>query len=156
MKSFKTAFLLLSFCFTAMAISSAQAQTDGLGDVRGNREALRMGLYPPDVIMKHQQRLGITAEQRRSISKAVQKFQAEVADLQWTLQNDQQLLQQALAAYPIAAPAALKQAEKVLDLESRFKLAHFKLLVAIKNELMQNQVDILNRTIRERMGKKRS
>jgi hypothetical protein len=86
----------------------------------------------------------------------VQKFQAEVADLQWTLQNDQQLLQQSLAAYPVEAPTTLRQAEKVLELESRFKLAHFKLLVAIKNELMQEQVDMLNRTIRERMGKKRS
>ena len=156
MKSLKAVFLLLSVCFAAMTVSSAQAQTEGLGDVRGNREALRMGLYPPDIIMKHQQRLGITGEQRRSISKAVQKFQAEVADLQWTLQNDQQLLQQSLAAYPVAAAATLKQAQKVLELESRFKLAHFKLLVAIKNELVQDQVDMLNRTIAERMGKKRS
>ncbi|MFT6050915.1 MAG: hypothetical protein ACI9B9_000554 [Halioglobus sp.] len=156
MKSSNAIFLALSFCLATMAVSSTQAQTEGLGDVRGNKEALRMGLYPPDIIMKHQQRLGITGEQRRSILKAVQKFQAEVADLQWTLQNDQQLLQQSLAAYPVEAPTTLRQAEKVLELESRFKLAHFKLLVAIKNELMQEQVDMLNRTIRERMGKKRS
>jgi hypothetical protein len=44
----------------------------------------------------------------------------------------------------------------VLKMESRFKLAHFKLLVAIKNELKQDQVDMLNRTIRERLGKNRS
>jgi hypothetical protein len=156
MKFLKVAFLLLSFSFAALAVSQAQAQTEGLGDARGKKEALLMGLYPPDIVMKHQQRLGITEEQRRSISKAVQKFQSEVADLQWTLQNDQQLLQQSLSAYPIEAPATLKQVEKVLELESRFKLSHFKLLVAIKNELTQDQVNMLNRTIRERMGKKRS
>jgi hypothetical protein len=156
MKSLKALFIVLSLCATTMTVFSAETQTEALGDVRGTKEALRMGLYPPDIIMKHQQRLGITSEQRRSILKAVQKFQAEVADLQWTLLNDQQLLQQALAAYPVEATTTLKQAEEVLKMESRFKLAHFKLLVAIKNELKQDQVDMLNRTIRERMGKNRS
>ncbi|MFT4518099.1 MAG: hypothetical protein ACI9JM_000476 [Halioglobus sp.] len=155
MKSVKAVFLLFSFCFAALVVSQAQAQIEGLDDARGKREALMMGLYPPDIIMKHQQRLGITDGQRRSISKAVQKFQGEVADLQWTLQNDQQLLQQSLSAYPVEAPATLKQVEKVLELESQFKLAHFKLLVAIKNELTQDQVDMLNRTIHERKSKKR-
>ena len=108
-----------------------------------------MGLYPPDIIMRHQQRLGITDEQRAAISEAVKKFQTDVAGLQWTLQNDQQLLVQALSGYKVDAKEALAQAEHVLALESQFKLLHFELLIATKNELTEVQIDMLRRFIRE-------
>jgi hypothetical protein len=70
------------------------------------------------------------------------------------LQNDQQLLRQSLGAHPIAAGDALRQAEKVLALEAEFKIAHFKLLIAIKNEFTEDQVDMLQRNISEKLGQK--
>ena len=149
MKTMKAALFVLGICLTVFA------QAEGLDDARGKREVIMMGLYPPDIIMKHQQRLGITDAQRRSISGAVQKFQAEVADLQWNLQNAQQLLQQSLTGYPIEAGDAMEQVETVLALEAEFKLAHFKMLIAIKNELTGEQVDALKRGIRNKLAQNR-
>ncbi|MFK7974731.1 MAG: Spy/CpxP family protein refolding chaperone [Halioglobus sp.] len=115
-----------------------------------NRELLRMGLYPPDLLMRHQQKLGITDTQRKRIAALVRDFQEEVADLQWNLQNDQQTLNQALSGYPISAADTLEHAQKVLVLESEFKLAHFRLLIGIKNVLSKEQVDLIDALIKQR------
>lgn len=115
-----------------------------------NRELLRMGLYPPDLLMRHQQKLGITDTQRKRIAALVRDFQEEVADLQWNLQNHQQTLNQALSGYPISAADTLEHAQKVLVLESEFKLAHFRLLIGIKNVLSKEQVDLIDALIKQR------
>lgn len=134
---------------------SAQAQTDSVEGPASQREVLMLGLYPPDLIMRHQQKLGISDAQRKSIAAAVRKFQSEVADLQWTMQNDQQIFRQFLGTYPVVEGQTLKQAEKVLQLESEFKLAHFKLLIAIKNLLSKEQVELIDHTLKQRRKKGR-
>ena len=143
--------LLLTMLFgCALAISSAiQAQPQGADRTFKHREILRMGLYPPDIIMRHQQRLGITGEQREIIAGAVSKFQTDVAGLQWELQNEQQLLQQSLSGYRVETADTLVQVEKVLELESQFKLLHFELLIAIKNALTEKQIDTIRTRIRQ-------
>jgi len=148
MTALKAFLIVLAICF----VSLAQAQ--GLDDAKGKRETIMMGLYPPDIIMKHQQRLGITDSQRKNISRAVQRFQSEVAELQWTMQNDQQQLHQFFSGYVIETDKALAQAERVLALESQFKLAHFKLLIAIKNELTEDQIDMVDQSIKSRTDKR--
>jgi hypothetical protein len=65
-----------------------------------------------------------------------------------------QLLRQSFSGYSIATEAALAQAERVLGLESGFKLAHFKLLIAIKNELTEKQIDMINGFIKQRRNQK--
>jgi len=131
-----------------LALSSAtQAQ---LADSADKRAALKMGLYPPDIIMRHQQRLGITPAQRSEMTAAVREFQSEVAELQWTLQSEQQTLRQSLASVDIDSKAALAQVDTVLALENEFKRAHFRLLIAIKNALTEDQVDMINQEMRKR------
>lgn len=140
--------LMVAACFSlATASPGTVAQTDFTRSVHGKREALKMGLYPPDVIMRHQQALGITVAQRKDIIAAVQRFQTDVADLQWTMQNEQQKMQQAFATYDIDTTESLALAENVLSLESRFKLAHLKLLITIKNALTDEQIDKINQEI---------
>ena len=139
-----------------LPISQAQAQGSPAENAAKNREVLMMGLYPPDIIMKHQRRLGITDTQRRQISAAVKTFQSDVAELQWNLQNEQQAFKHALSGYRIETEAALAMAENILEMESEFKLAHFKLLFAIKNELTQEQIDMIRRELRERRERARS
>lgn len=129
---------------------SAWGQSPSM-DTKDNREVLRMGLYPPDILMRQQQRLGITAEQRRAIVGHVKAFQADVAELQWEMPSDQQALRTTLNSYPVDAEAALAQAQAVLEKESRFKQAHFRLLIAIKNELTEEQVTMINTEIKRRL-----
>lgn len=129
---------------------AAQAQDSSLGGVASTRQILQLGLYPPDIIMKHQQALGITDQQRETIYAAVKVFQAEVGQLQWTLQNKQQIFKQALGKHRIESEQALSQARQILAMESEFKLAHFKLLFAIKNALTQTQIEMIEKQLRER------
>ena len=144
MKPIKALLIAISFCVVI------PLQADGLDGEKSKREVLMMGLYPPDTIMRHQQRLGITDEQRRNISKAVKEFQSEVAELQWTMQNEQQLMRQSFSGYRVSTEEALARAERVLGLESEFKLAHFRLLIATKNELTEKHIDMIKRFIKQR------
>ena len=124
------------------------AQTLDTDNPRSHREVLAMGLYPPDLIMRHQQRLGITDAQRDEMLKQVRAFQDDVADLQWNLQNEQQLLRQTLAQDRIDLETAMPQVEQVLRMESEFKRAHFRLLIAIKNALTEEQIGMIREYLR--------
>jgi len=140
--------LLTAVLFLAGA--AALAQGAAMEDARSHREVLAMGLFPPDIIMRHQQRLGITDEQRASMLKLVQKFQNDVAELQWKMENEQQQMRQALAENRIDAAAVLPRVERVLQMESEFKLAHFRLLIGIKNELDEEQIEMIRQHLRKR------
>ena len=148
MKVTKMALFALCFCLATLG------QADILKGGKGKREALKMGLYPPDIIMRQQKRLGITDAQRKEITGAVKNFQSQVADLQWSMQSEQQSLRESFAGYTINTEESLAQAEKVLALESQFKLEHFRLLIAIKNSLTEEQIDTINREIKRRRDAK--
>ena len=144
MKFANAILIMLTLCL------ALPVQADVLENKAANRKALMMGLYPPDLIMKHQEQLQITNEQRRNITDAVKQFQSEVADLQWDLQAEQQKLQKALSGHPIASNESLAQVDQVLTLETEFKKAHFRLLIAIKNVLTQAQIDEIDAAVKRK------
>lgn len=131
-------------------VSAVTAQSAAV-DKKDNREILRMGLYPPDILMRQQQRLGITRAQRGDIAALVRDFQGEVTELQWSMPAEQQKLRDIVNQSDIDSEAALAQVETVLKMESEFKLDHFKLLIAIKKALTAEQIDMLDRAIRRRV-----
>ncbi|MFT6289043.1 MAG: Spy/CpxP family protein refolding chaperone [Alcanivorax sp.] len=136
--------LLVCWIPLAAAQNSANADTD-------NRDVLRMGLYPPDILMRQQQSLNISGEQRTAIAELVREFQGDVTELQWAMPNEQQKLRKMLTEDSIDAKPALEQAAKVLEMETTFKMAHFDMLIAIKNELTEEQIRTLNTAIRRRL-----
>ena len=142
----------ITLALLLLAVGSGVLAQGGSGqDARPNhREVLAMGLYPPDIIMRHQQTLGITDVQRGRMLKLVRAFQDEVAELQWNLQSEQQLLRQSLVQDEVDAQAVLPRVERVLQMESEFKLAHFRLLIAVKNELSQEQIAMIKRRLSQR------
>ncbi|MEZ5568692.1 MAG: hypothetical protein R3E54_10205 [Halioglobus sp.] len=126
------------------------AQSVDIDDPRANLQAIRMGLYPPDLIMRHQEALGISADQRKAMLKLVRQFQDDVAELQWDLQHEQQLMRADLARDSLDEAAVMPRVERVLQMESEFKRAHFKLLIAIKNTLTAEQIAMIKQRIRQR------
>ena len=148
----KSAKLLLA-CLLMCWVSLSAAQDAARGE-KDHREVLRMGLYPPDILMRQQQVLGISSEQRKEIAALVQDFQGKVTELQWAMPNEQQKLKMMLNASNIDSEAALTQAAQVLKMESEFKLAHFELLIAIKNELTDEQINTLDKAIKRRLPAK--
>ena len=141
------------FLATLMLSCACAVTAQGLGiEEKDNRKVLLMGLYPPDILMRQQQRLGITNEQRTEIAALVRDFQADVSELQWSMPAEQQKLREMLDKPDIEAEVALTQAASVLKMESQFKLDHFKLLIAIKNALTDDQVNMLDRAIKRRIS----
>ena len=141
---------LILFTLLLAVAATAGAQTLDTDNPRSHREVLAMGLYPPDLIMRQQQRLGITDDQRDEMLKQVRAFQDDVADLQWNLQNEQQRLRQALAQDRVEPETAMPRVEQVLRMESEFKRAHFRLLIAIKNALTEEQIGMIREHLRRR------
>ncbi len=148
MNLLKPLLLIAMLCLTTITLAQTKPNLN-------SREALGMGLYPPDTIMRHQQALGISADQRRDMAEAVRQFQSEVAELQWNLQSEQQTLKQLLQNTRVDTNAASVQVDKVLALETRFKKAHFRLLIAVKNDLTEQQIGLIEEKLKKRRAETR-
>jgi len=96
-------------------------------------------LFPPELVMQHQQDIGLRAEQRVTITKAIQDFQTKVVDLQWRMQDQSQRLATLLEKPAVDQAAALAQVDEVLGVEREVKRAHITLLIQIKNTLSAEQ-----------------
>jgi Spy/CpxP family protein refolding chaperone len=96
-------------------------------------------LFPPELVMQHQQDIALRPEQRATITKAIQDFQAKVVDLQWRMQEQSQRLLTLLERPAVDQAAALAQVDEVLGVEREVKRAHLGLLILIKNTLTAEQ-----------------
>jgi len=96
-------------------------------------------LFPPEVVMQHQQDIALRPEQRAAITKAIQEFQNKVVDLQWKMQDQSQRLVTLLEKPTVDQAAALTQVDEVLGVEREVKRAHITLLIQIKNTLSPEQ-----------------
>jgi Spy/CpxP family protein refolding chaperone len=96
-------------------------------------------LFPPELVMKYQQALGITPTQRATITAAIGKTQGQMLNVQWDMQSATQKLADLLNATPVDETAALAQVDRVLGLEREVKRAQLSLVIRIKNALTREQ-----------------
>ena len=108
------------------------AQTPGEDPIAKN-------VFPPELVMKHSQVIGLDDRQRAAIKDNVQSVQAKFLDAQWDLQEESQKLVRLLQAQPVNEAAVLAEVDKVLALEREIKRAQIALLVKIKNLLTEPQ-----------------
>jgi Spy/CpxP family protein refolding chaperone len=100
-------------------------------------------LFPPELVMQHQQALRLTPEQRTSITQGIRDLQLKVLDLQWKMQDEAQKLTALVEGSRVDEAQTLAQVDRVLGIEREIKRAHMALLVRIKNVLEQRQQDTL-------------
>jgi Spy/CpxP family protein refolding chaperone len=100
-------------------------------------------VFPPELVMKYQQKIGLRAEQRTAITEAIQQVQSRVVEQQWRMQEEAQKLGELLQAMPVNESAVLAQVDRVLSIEREVKRAHMTLLVRIKNTLTREQQAML-------------
>ncbi|HEX3552470.1 MAG TPA: periplasmic heavy metal sensor [Thermoanaerobaculia bacterium] len=124
----KALFLLLAF------LAAAAAWAEPAGD-----DPLGKYLFPPDLVMKYSQDLGLDERQRTAVKENVQKAQTKFVDLQWELQEATQKMIHLLQARPVDEAAALAAADKVLGLERDIKRTQLSLLIRLKNLLSEPQ-----------------
>jgi Spy/CpxP family protein refolding chaperone len=121
--------LLVLVALAAVAHADPTPPDDPIGD----------RLFPPDLIMAHQQDLKLDDATRKSIVTQVQDFQTAAVKLQWDLKAAGDALAQALDHPAIDDAKALALADKVMALEHDLKRAHLSLLIRLKNTLTPAQ-----------------
>lgn len=134
MKTFRIC-LVPALALLAVATAGAGAQQPP----QAPDDPLARVLFPPELVMQHQQDIGLRAEQRAAITKAIQDFQGKVVDLQWRMQEQSQRLASLLEKPAVDQAAALTQVDEVLSVEREVKRAHITLLINIKNTLSAEQ-----------------
>jgi Spy/CpxP family protein refolding chaperone len=139
MKHFGTGLLI---GLAVMAVGFAQGPQ---AQRRPQADRLQDLLVPPDLVMRNQQAIGLTAEQQTAILKEISTAEAEFTQLRWTLQREIGTLVDLLQRPGVDEATVLSQLDRVLDLESRMKRARFLMAFRVKSHLTDEQVRMLDR-----------
>lgn len=110
---------------------------------RAQEDVIERHLFPPELVMAHQQDIGLTEEQREKIKLTMQQAQSDFLDFQWDLQVESRKMGELLEASPVDEGAVLEQADRVMALEREIKKTQLSLLIRIKNTLTESQQDRL-------------
>jgi Spy/CpxP family protein refolding chaperone len=102
-------------------------------------DPLRDVLFPPEVVMQHQQAVGLSDEQKNNLKVEVRQAQLKFTELQWTLQDEMERLAALLKQSKVDEKLAASQLDKVLAAEREIKRAQLMLLIRIKNNLTPAQ-----------------
>ena len=102
-------------------------------------DPLRDVLFPPEVVMQHQQAVGLSDEQKNNLKVEVRQAQLKFTELQWTLQDEMERLSALLKQSKVDEKQAALQLDKVLAAEREIKRAQLMLLIRIKNDLTPAQ-----------------
>ena len=113
-------------------------------------DAIGEALFPPELVMQHQQELGLTTEQRNFIRTELQKTQPRLIDLQFQLHDEVETMASLLKQDRVDEQRVLAQLDKVLNQEREIKRQHISLLLRIKNQLSTEQ----QARLREMRGKR--
>ena len=104
-----------------------------------NQNPLEQSFFPPDLVMRHQEELGLNEEQRTSIRAGLRDAQQKFIDWQWKLESELESMASLIRQPQVDEQQALAQLEKDLTIEREIKRTQIALLVHIKNKLTPEQ-----------------
>jgi TonB-dependent SusC/RagA subfamily outer membrane receptor len=96
-------------------------------------------MFPPELVMAHQQAIGLTDPQRLTIQTAIKDAQLKLVDLQFKMSQEVEKLQKLIQGVSVDQAKALDQADHLLTLEREVKHAQLTLMIKIKNTLTEQQ-----------------
>jgi Spy/CpxP family protein refolding chaperone len=115
------------------------ARADAPPTPRPGDDPIAARLFPPELIMVHQQELGIDDKQRAAILREVEKTQSAVLPIQWQMQGATGELVRLLDEPKVDEAKVLAQADKLMEIERQMKRNHLGLLVRLRNLLTEAQ-----------------
>src|SRR5262245_14449951 len=125
----KLLFLALMLLFSAAVSRAQHPQPDPLGE----------NLFSPELVMQHQQAIGLTEEQKTFFKTELRQAQVRFTELQWQLQDEMEKMIALVKQDRVDESQTLTQLDKILNLEREIKRAQIGLLVRIKNRLSPEQ-----------------
>ena len=102
-------------------------------------DPIARNLFPPELVMNHQNEIGLREDQKASIRNEIQKAQLKFVDMQFRLQDESEKMVLLLRQRPIDESKVLSQAETVMNLEREIRKVQLSLLIRIKNTLTEEQ-----------------
>lgn len=136
--------VLTAVLLTTVPFAWAQ-QPGGQGPMSGPQghpqqpDPMAENFFPPEMLMQNQKALGLTDDQKKSITEEIKKAQSRFTDLQWQMQAEQETMAALVKEDHPDEKKVLAQLDKVLSIESEVKKTHLGLLVRIKNQLTTEQ-----------------
>jgi Spy/CpxP family protein refolding chaperone len=107
-------------------------------------------LFPPELVMAHQEAINLTDRQRATIRDAIKDAQGKFVDLQFQMSAEVEKLQRLLQSTSVDEAAVLQQVDRVLGIEREVKHAQLTLMIRIKNALTEQQQGMLGQLRRQR------
>jgi Spy/CpxP family protein refolding chaperone len=105
----------------------------------GQTGSLEKNFFAPELIMQHQNAIGLTADQRTAIRAEMQRMMAEFTDLQWQESAETEAWETLVRQARPDEQKVLAQLDKLLNIENQIKRLHTGMLVRIKNLLTSEQ-----------------
>lgn len=112
---------------------------------RPHQPHLKQGFFPPEMVMRNQQKIGLTSSQQQYISQEMQQTQAEFTKLQWELHKEMEKMHALTQKNSINEKNTLHQLEKILAIERKIKKQQLTLMIRIKNKLTGKQQEMLKK-----------
>lgn len=126
-------------------LSAGIAHGQIAASVSSGQDIFQKNLYSADRVMGMREELGLTDAQVANIKKSYSKSAGEFSTLKWDLDEATVKLKNLLDLSKIDQVAVQKQMDIVLKLENQLKKMQLDNLVAIKNELTEEQQEILKK-----------
>jgi len=133
-------FMSIPLLLVFLSLISCVAQAEG---APGKKDVFKGKLFPPNIILEHQDELGLTKEQFTAIKKAVVEVQANIAEHEWDLREAYLKTLASLDESPIDEEKVLKNVEKALLAENQVKQLQVRMLIRLRMLLTDEQVEYL-------------
>lgn len=105
-------------------------------------------LLSPELVMRHQEEIGLSEDQRSKLVHATQAMQSDLVPLQFEMGQAAAKLRDTLAVPRIDEAKAGELADRLMALETKIKRRHLTTMIQIKNVLTPEQQERL-RALRE-------
>ncbi len=127
-----------SMALAVLLVATAVAAREG-----GRYEPFKREMFPPELVIANQRKIGFTREQREIFIREMQQTQSDLLPAQLEMSEASADLLALVEGPRIDEQAALAAAQRVLELEQRIKNRHMVLLIRIKNLLTVEQQRLL-------------
>ena len=143
-------FPLVLALVAAATVAAAEARPWGVraGPRPGVPRELSRELFPPELVMRHQEEIGLSEDQRSKLVHAMQEMQSDLVPLQFEMGQAAAKLRETLAVPRIDEAKAGDLADRLMALETKIKRRHLTTMIQIKNVLTPEQQERL-RALRE-------
>lgn len=132
--------LRIPFLLVCLGLMSSAVLAQGLP---GKKDVFKGKLFAPNIILEHQDELGLTKDQFTAIKAAVVEVQASVAEHEWDLREAYMKTLASLDETPIDEEQVLENVDAALLAENQVKKLQVRMLIRLRKLLTDEQVEYL-------------